>query len=84
MKADSAPATVQVMVEVRRTHTPDRRAESAFSAVARMARPQGENRTTGTRARATSGRHDQGEDLAGAMTRSPRVNDQSKGTGKGL
>ena len=41
--ADSAPAKVQATVEVRRTHTPDRRAESAFSDMARMARPHGEN-----------------------------------------
>ena len=39
MKADSAPATVQAKVEVRRTHTPDSRAESAFSDMARMASP---------------------------------------------
>ena len=30
-------------MEVRRTHTPDSRAESAFSAMARMARPHGDH-----------------------------------------
>ncbi len=45
----------QVMVEVRRTHTPDSRAESAFSAVARMARPHGERRMNSARAIATIG-----------------------------
>ena len=55
VKADSTPARVQATVEVRRTHTPDSRADSAFSAVARMARPHGENRMKAARARATTG-----------------------------
>ena len=54
-KADSTPARVQVTVEVRRTHTPDRRAESAFSAMARMASPQGDHLTKPARAMATMG-----------------------------
>ena len=53
--ADSAPARVQATVEVRRTHTPDRRADSLFSAEARMARPQGEKRMKAARPSATMG-----------------------------
>ena len=54
VNADSTPATVQAMVDVRRTHTPDRRAESAFSATARMARPQGDHLTKTASPMATS------------------------------
>ena len=66
VKADSAPARVQATVEVRRTHTPDRRAESAFSAVARMARPQGENRMKAASAERHERGHDEGEHLSRA------------------
>ena len=45
VKADSTPAIVQATVEVRRTQTPERRAESPFSAMARMASPQVERLT---------------------------------------
>src|SRR5271165_2619834 len=55
VKADSTPARVQAIVEVRRTQTPERRAESAFSDMARMARPQGLNLMKAARARATTG-----------------------------
>ena len=55
VKADSTPATIQATVEVRRTHTPDSRAESAFSAMARMASPQGDHLTKAARAMATTG-----------------------------
>ena len=64
VKADSTPASVQAMVEVRRTQTPDSRAESAFSAMARMARPHGDHLTKAARADGHDGRHDQGEHLA--------------------
>ena len=58
MKAESAPATVQVSVEVRRIHTPESRAESAFSDMARMVRPQlvvahGDGQDRGPRSGAT-------------------------------
>ena len=66
MKADSTPAMIQVTVEVRRTQTPDSRAESAFSAVARMASPQGENRMNSGQGERHDRRHDQGEHLARA------------------
>ena len=55
VKADRTPARVQAMVEVRRTHTPDSRAESAFSAMARMARPQGDHLMKAARPMATTG-----------------------------
>ena len=55
VKAESTPATVQATVEVRRTQTPERRAESAFSAMARMASPQRDHFTKTARAMATSG-----------------------------
>ena len=55
VKAESTPASVQATVEVRRTHTPDSRAESAFSAMARMARPHGDHLTKAARAMATIG-----------------------------
>ncbi len=55
VKADSTPATVQATVEVRRTQMPDRRAESAFSAMARMASPQGDHLTKTARPMATMG-----------------------------
>ena len=55
VKAESTPATVQATVEVRRTHTPDSRAESAFSAMARMASPQRDHLTNTARATATIG-----------------------------
>ncbi len=53
--AESTPAMVQATVEVLRTHTPDSRAESLFSAMALMASPQGENWKNAASARAASG-----------------------------
>ena len=41
---------VQATVEVRRTQIPDKRADSAFSAMARMARPHDEKRMKAARA----------------------------------
>ncbi len=55
VKADRTPARVHATVEVRRTHTPDRRAESAFSAMARMARPHGDHLMKAASPMATSG-----------------------------
>ena len=55
VKADSTPATVHAVVDVRRTHTPDRRAESAFSAMARMASPHGDHFTSTASPMATMG-----------------------------
>ena len=54
-----AEPVVQAMVEARRTHTPDSRAESAFSDMARMASPQGE--TYVTRLAASTSQHLTGE-----------------------
>ena len=53
--AESTPAMVHATVEVRRTQTPDSRADSVFSAMARMASPHGENRMNAARARVTIG-----------------------------
>ena len=84
MKAESAPATVQVRVDVRRTHTPDSRAESAFSDIARMERPHGVKRTARTRATVTRGATISVSTSVGVMMNGPRLNDRSKGTGTGL
>ncbi len=84
MKAESAPATVQVRVDVRRIHTPESRAESAFSDMARMDRPQGVRRTARTRATVTSGATISVNTSVGVMMNGPRWNDRSNGTGTGL
>src|SRR6516162_7406485 len=84
VKADSAPATVQVSVEVRRIHTPERRAESAFSDMARMESPHGVSRTARTRAAVTMGATMSVSTSVGVMTKPPRENERSKGTGTGL
>ncbi len=84
MNAESAPATVQVSVEVRRIHTPERRAESAFSDMARMARPQEVKRTASTRATVTMGATISVRTSVGVMMTGPSVIDRSKGTGTGL
>ena len=55
MNAESTPARVHATVDVRRTQTPESRAESAFSDMARMARPHGENLTNAAMDRATIG-----------------------------
>ena len=64
VKADRTPASVQAMVEVRRTHTPDSRAESAFSAMARMARPHGDHLMKAARADGHQRGGDQRQHLA--------------------
>ena len=84
MKAESAPATVQVSVEVRRIHTPESRAESAFSDMARMERPHGVSRTASTSAAVTSGATISVSTSVGVMTKPPSENERSKGTGTGL
>src|ERR1700679_2214784 len=84
LKAESAPATTQVRVEVRRTQTPESRAESAFSDMARMDRPHGVQRTATTRARTTTGATINVSTSAGVIRTEPTVKDQSKGTGTGL
>ena len=65
VNADSTPASVQATVEVRRTQTPDRRAESAFSDMARMARPHGEYLMNAASAEGHERGDDEGQDLAG-------------------
>ena len=52
---DSTPARVHATVEVRRTQTPESLAESAFSAIARIASPHGDHRTKAATPIATSG-----------------------------
>ena len=84
LKAESAPATIQVKVDVRRTHTPERRAESAFSDMARMDRPHGVQRTATTSAITTSGATIRVSTSDGVIRTVPTVNDRSKGTGTGL
>ena len=84
VKADSAPATVQVRVEVRRIHTPERRAESAFSDMARMASPHEVNRTASTRMIVTMGATISVSTSVGVMMNGPSEKDRSKGTGTGL
>ena len=84
VKADSAPATVHVSVEVRRIHTPERRAESAFSDMARMASPQEVKRTASTRTTVTMGATMRVRTSVGVMMKGPSENDRSKGTGTGL
>ena len=84
MNAESAPATVQVSVEVRRIHTPESRAESAFSDMARMERPQEVKRTASTRATVTIGATIKVSTSVGVMMNGPSENERSKGTGTGL
>ena len=84
MKADSAPATVQVRVEVRRIQTPERRAESAFSDMARMASPHEVNRTASTRTSVTMGATMSVSTSVGVMMNGPSENCKSNGTGTGL
>ena len=84
MKAESAPATVHVRVEVRRIQTPERRAESAFSDMARMASPHDVKRTASTRITVTMGATMRVSTSVGVMMNGPSENDRSKGTGTGL
>ena len=79
--ADNAPARVQATVEVRRTQTPDSRADSEFSAEARMARPHGENRMNAASPSATIGATMRVTTSPGAKRNVPMWNDQSTGTG---
>ena len=83
-KAESTPATVQATVDVRRVHTPDRRAESRFSAMARMARPQVDHLTRAAKPMATRGATTRVITSPGLNTKVPTWNDTSKGTGNGL
>ena len=71
-------------MEVRRIHTPERRAESAFSDMARMLRPQLVERTATARATATIGATMRVSTSAGVKMVDPRVKEMSKGTGTGL
>ena len=84
VKADSAPATVHVSVDVRRIQTPERRAESAFSDMARMARPHEVNRTASTRTSVTMGATMRVSTSVGVMMNGPSENGRSNGTGTGL
>ena len=84
MKAESAPATVQVSVDVRRIQTPESRAESAFSDMARMDSPHEVKRTARTSARVTIGATMSVSTSVGVMMNGPSENDRSKGTGTGL
>ena len=79
MKADSAPATVQVSVEVRRIHTPERRAESAFSDMARMDRPHEVKRTASTRTTVTMGATMSVSTSVGVMMNGPERERQVEG-----
>ena len=63
VKAESAPATVQVRVDVRRIHTPESRAESAFSDMARMLRPHAGGAHGDGQGQGHDRGHDEGEDL---------------------
>ena len=83
LKAESAPAIVHVNVEVRRIHTPERRAESAFSDMARMDRPQLVERTATASAMATMGATIRVSTCAGVKITVPMENEMSKGTGTG-
>ena len=65
---------VQATVEVRRTHTPDSRADSAFSAMARMASPHDENRTNAASAERHERGHDEREHVAGREEERADVN----------
>ena len=69
---------------MRRIHTPDSRAESAFSDMARMERPHGVRRTASTRARVTIGATISVSTSVGVMMNGPRWNERSNGTGTGL
>ncbi len=84
VKAESTPARVQAMVEVRRTQTPERRAESAFSDIARMASPHGDHLTKAARARATTGATMRVSTSPGEKTKPPIVKERWIGTGNGL
>src|ERR1700691_5058411 len=81
VKAESTAASVQAMVDARRTHTPDRRAESAFSDMARMAKPHGEYRMKRAKAMATMGATMRVRTAPGEKTNPSMVKDRWIGTG---
>ena len=81
--ADKAPARVQATVDVRRTHTPDSRADSAFSAVARMASPHDESLMKAARAITTMGATISVRTSPDEKRKVPMWNVQWMGTGKG-
>src|SRR5262249_50019098 len=83
VNADSRPATTHVIVDVRRTHTPERRADSAFSAVARIASPQGDHRRKSASASATSGATMSVSTWPGVKRKPSSVKLRWIGTGKG-
>ena len=63
--AESAPAMVHATVDVRRTQTPERRADSVFSAIARIARPHVRRPDEDGEGDGDGRRHDEREDVAG-------------------
>ena len=75
---------VQVSVDVRRIQTPESRAESAFSDMARIDRPHEVKRTAKTSATVTSGATMSVRTSVGVMMNGPSENDRSNGTGTGL
>ena len=81
--ADRAPARVHATVDVRRTHTPDNRADSEFSAMARMASPHDENRMKAARAITTTGATIRVRTSPGEKRNVPTWKVQLMGTGKG-
>src|SRR5271166_3262200 len=83
VNAESTPARVQAMVEVRRIQTPESRAESAFSDIARMARPQGENLMKAARESATTGATIKVSTSPGPKMKPSTVNERWIGTGNG-
>ena len=83
VKAERMPAMVQAIVEARRTHTPDSRAESAFSDMARMASPHGEYRMKTAKAAATIGATMRVSTAPGPKTKPPMTKDRWMGTGNG-
>ena len=79
--ADKPPAMVHATVDVRRTQTPESRADSEFSAEARMARPHGENRMNNARPSATIGATMSVRTSPGVMISVPMWMVQLTGTG---
>src|ERR1039458_9553388 len=80
---DSTPASVHATVEVRLTQTPESLAESAFSAMARIASPHGDHLTNAAtpiamRGAATSATISPGGNLIPSSTKDVLI-----GTGKG-
>ena len=73
VKADSTPARVQATVEVRRTHTPDSRADSVFSADGPHGQAPGREPDEAGQAEGHDGRHDEGDDLSRGEEEGPDV-----------